>query len=84
MHVPLEFRRSQVQPLRGWQHSFVEIDHEIFSTVIEGLRLYMERDGYVSGSHGTFSGKRKLRETVIAAAASWHDSDIKIQLTQLL
>ena len=25
------------QPLLGWQHSFMEIDHEIFSTVILSL-----------------------------------------------
>ena len=28
--VQLETRRSRVQPPRGRQHSFVEIDHEIF------------------------------------------------------
>ena len=32
--VRLETRRSRVQPRRGRQHSFMEIDHEIFSTVI--------------------------------------------------
>ena len=35
--VRLEARRSRVQPCRGPQHSFVEIDHEIFSTVILSL-----------------------------------------------
>ena len=29
-------------PRRGWQHSFVEIDHEIFSTVILSLPLIQE------------------------------------------
>ena len=29
-------------PRRGWQHSFVEIDHEIFSTVILSLLLIQE------------------------------------------
>ena len=29
-------------PRRGWQHSFVEIDHEIFSTVILSLSLIQE------------------------------------------
>ena len=32
--VRLETKRSRVQPHRVRQHSFVEIDHEIFSTVI--------------------------------------------------
>ena len=27
-------------PRRGWQHSFVEIDHEIFSTVISPFRWF--------------------------------------------
>ena len=29
-------------PRRGWQHSFLEIDHEIFSTVILSLFLAKE------------------------------------------
>ena len=29
-------------PHRGWQHSFVEIDHEMFSTVILSLPLIQE------------------------------------------
>ena len=32
--IRLETRRSWVQPRRGQQHSFMEIDHEIFATVI--------------------------------------------------
>ena len=40
--VRLETRRSRVQPRRGRQHSFVEIDHEIFSTVILSLPLVPE------------------------------------------
>ena len=32
--VRLVNRRLQVRPLPCWQHSFVEIDHEIFSSVI--------------------------------------------------
>ena len=31
-----------VNPLRGRQHSFVEIDHEIFSTVILSFPLIQE------------------------------------------
>ena len=40
--VRLETRRSGVQPRRDRQHSFVEIDHEIFSTVILSLPLIQE------------------------------------------
>ena len=35
-------RRLQVQPRQGRQHSFVEIDEEIFSTVILSLPLIQE------------------------------------------
>ena len=45
----LETRRSRVQPRRGRQHSFVEIDQEIFSTVILSLPLIQERQLSVSG-----------------------------------
>ena len=47
--VRLATRRSRVQPRRGWQHSFVEIDHEIFSTVILSLPLIQEGQLSVSG-----------------------------------
>ena len=40
---------SGFNPCRGWQHSFVEIDHEIFSTVILSLRLIQEGQLSVSG-----------------------------------
>ena len=36
-------------PFRGWQHSFAEIDHEIFSTVILSLLLIQEGQLSVSG-----------------------------------
>ena len=36
-------------PHRGWQLSFVEIDHEIFSTVILSLPLIQEGQLSVSG-----------------------------------
>ena len=36
-------------PHRGWQHSFVEIDREIFSTVILSLPLIQEGQLSVSG-----------------------------------
>ena len=48
--IRLETRRSQVQtPLRYWQHSFMEIDHEIFSKVILSLLLIQEGQLSVSG-----------------------------------
>ena len=37
------------KPRRGWQHSFMEIDHEIFSTVILSLPLIQEGQLSVSG-----------------------------------
>ena len=36
-------------PRRGWQHSFVEIDREIFSTVILSLLLILVGQLSVSG-----------------------------------
>ena len=39
---PAGDQRSRIQPLPGQQHSFVEIDHEIFSTVILSLPLIHE------------------------------------------
>ena len=36
-------------PRRGWQHSFAEIDHEIFSMVILSLPLIQEGQLSVSG-----------------------------------
>ena len=36
-------------PRRGWQHSFVEIDHEIFSTIVLSLSLIQEGQLSVSG-----------------------------------
>ena len=47
--VRLEIRRSRVQPRQGWQHSFMEIDHEIFSKVILSLPLIQEGQFSVSG-----------------------------------
>ena len=47
--VRLETRRSRVQPRRGRQHSFVEIDHEIFSTVILSFPLIQEEQSSVAG-----------------------------------
>ena len=36
-------------PHRGWQHSVMEIDHEIFSMVILSLQLIQEGQLSVSG-----------------------------------
>ena len=49
MHVQLVIRRLQVQPLPGRQHSFMENDHEIFSTIILSLLLNQEGQLSVSG-----------------------------------
>ena len=42
-------RRPTGDPRRGRQHFFVEIDHEIFSTVILSLPLIQEGQLSVSG-----------------------------------
>ena len=47
MHRPTGGRGFN--PRRGRQHSFVEIDHEIFSTVILSLLLIQEGQLSVSG-----------------------------------
>ena len=46
-----EFNRLYILPglIRGRKHSFVEIDHEIFSTVILSLPLFQEGQLSVSG-----------------------------------
>ena len=49
MHVRLVIRRLRVRPPPGRQHYFVEIDHEIFSTVILSLPLIQEGQLSVSG-----------------------------------
>ena len=49
MLVRLETRRSQVRTHRGRQHSFMEIDYEMFSTVISSLLLIQEGQLSVSG-----------------------------------
>ena len=51
MRIPLVIRRLQVRPMLGQQHSFVEIDHEIFSMVIHSVPLIQE-------GHLSVSGKR--------------------------
>ena len=44
LDAPSDWRPGgcEFNPRRGQQHSFVEIDHEIFSTVILFLRLIQE------------------------------------------
>ena len=51
LDVPSDWRHGGCgfNPHRGWQHSFVEIDHEIFSTVILSHLLIQERRLSVSG-----------------------------------
>ena len=45
----LMIRSLQVRPLQSQQHSFVEIDHDIFSMVILSLLLIQEGQLLVSG-----------------------------------
>ena len=51
LDVPSDWRPggSGFNPRRGRQHSFMEIDHEIFSTVILSLPLIQEGQLSVSG-----------------------------------
>ena len=49
MGVRLMIRRLQVRPPPSRQHSFVEIDREIFSTVILSLQLIQEGELSASG-----------------------------------
>ena len=49
IHIRLMIRRLVAWPLPGRQHSFVEIDREIFSTVILSLPLIQEGQLPVSG-----------------------------------
>ena len=49
MRIQLVIGRLRVRPPLGRQHSFVEIDHEIFSTVILSLSLIQEGQLSVSG-----------------------------------
>ena len=45
----LVMKRLWVQPNQGLQHSFMEIDHEIFSTFVLSLPLLQEGQLSVSG-----------------------------------
>ena len=49
MRARLVIRRLLVRPLPGRQHSFVEIRHELFSTIILSLPLIQEGQLSVSG-----------------------------------
>ena len=49
MLVQLVIRRLWVLPPLGHQHSFVEIDHEVFSVVILSLPLIQEGQLSISG-----------------------------------
>ena len=50
LDAPSDWRPGRgFNPSRGRQHSFVEIDHEIFSTVILSLPLIQEGQLSVSG-----------------------------------
>ena len=47
-HPAGDLRRMRVRSPPGWQHSFVEIDHEIFFMVILSLLLIQEEQLPVS------------------------------------
>ena len=51
LDVPSDWRPGgcRLNPCQGGQHAFVEIDHEIFSTVILSLPLIQEGQLSVSG-----------------------------------
>ena len=51
LDAPSDWRPGghEFNPNRGWQHSFVEIDHEITSTVIFSLLQIQEGQLSVSG-----------------------------------
>ena len=49
MRIRLVIRRLLVHPAQGLQHSFMEIDHEIFSTVFLSLPLIQEGQWSVPG-----------------------------------
>ena len=49
LRIRLVISRLRVRPLLDWQHSFMEIDHEIFSVVILSLPLIQEGQMSVSG-----------------------------------
>ena len=49
MRGRLMIRRLRVRPQSGWQHSFVEIGNETFSTVDLSLPLIQEEQLSVSG-----------------------------------
>ena len=61
----LETRRSRVQPPRGRQHSFVEIDRGIFSTVILSLPLIQEGQLSVSGERMCTVLVNRLEDQII-------------------
>ena len=58
MCVRLVIKRLRVRPPPGRQHSFVEIDHELFSTTILSLPLIQERQLSVFGESCQFLVKR--------------------------
>ena len=51
LDAPSDWRPGgrRFNPRQGWQHSFVEIDHKVFSTVILSLPLIQEGQLSVSG-----------------------------------
>ena len=58
-------------PRRGRQHSFVEIDHEIFSTVILSLPLIQEGHLSVSGGRMCTILVNRLQYCAHSSARNW-------------
>ena len=71
-----------LNPHRGRQHSFVEIDHEIFSTVILSLPLIQEGQLSVSGKRMCTILVNRL-EDYACPVNVWLDKLTKIDMTPL-
>ena len=76
MRVRLVIRRLLIRPPPGQQHSFVEIDHEIISTVILSLPLIQE--GQLS-----FSSERMCTILVKRSVKVWLDKLTALRMTPL-
>ena len=83
MRVRLETRRSRVRPRRGRQHSFVEIDHEIFSTVILSLPLIQEGQLSVSGERMCTILVNRLEDLACHAVNVWLGKLTALDMTEL-
>ena len=76
MRVRLVLRRLRVRPTLARQYSFVEIAHEIFSTVI--LSLLLNQDGQLS-----VSGERMLTLRGLSLPSVWLGKLTALDMTPL-